>query len=69
MEPARSRRSKTISTKVKIVTEEDKKNVAKARLDALENDETTLVDEIAGESDEEFQLEDFEDDSGEISTL
>ena len=67
MDASRSRRSKQVSTKMKIVTEEDKRNVAKARLDALENDETTLLDEPAGESDEEFQLEEWDDESGKHS--
>lgn len=61
----RSRRSKKVSAKMSVVSEEDKRQAVQARLDALENDYAEEAYNVAG-SDDEFQLE--ESDEGEHST-
>ncbi len=60
MEGARSRRSKKVSAKMSVVSEEDKRQAVQARLDALENDDVEEAFNAAG-SDDEFQLEDSDE--------
>lgn len=64
MDSIRARRSKHVSEKLKTATEGDKKELAKARLDALENDDALPLDTQTADSDEDFQLEDSDDDAG-----
>ena len=64
MDSIRARRSKNISEKLRVVSEGDKKEAAKARLDALENDDAVPMEDPAAGSDEEFELEDSEEEGG-----
>jgi len=57
MDSIRSRRAKTISTRLGTVTEDDKKDAVQARIEALENDGNMAEDPQPAGSDDEFQLE------------
>lgn len=69
MESIRARRSKNISEKLRVVSEGDKRDAAKARLDALENDDAVPAEDTAAGSDEEFELEDSEEEGGQLCDL
>ena len=68
MDGVRNRRSKKVSGKLGVVTDDDKQHAIKARLDALENDDNVKEDPAAG-SDEEYVLEESDegDDCARIS--
>ena len=66
MESARARRSKNVSEKLRVVSEGDKRENAKARLDALENDDQAQAEDPAAGSDDEFQLEESDEEAGNI---
>lgn len=61
MEATRSRRHKTVSTKLNAVTEDDKIDAVQARIEALENDGNTAEEFVPAGSDDEFQLEESDD--------
>lgn len=61
MEATRSRRHKTVSTKLSTVTEDDKKDAMQARIEALENDGNAAEELLPAGSDDEFQLEESEE--------
>lgn len=64
MDSIRARRSKNVSEKLRVASEGDKREAAKARLDALENDDAVPTEDPAAGSDEEFELEDSEEEGG-----
>lgn len=64
MESARARRSKNVSEKLRVISEGDKKEVAKARLDALENDDALPAEDQVANSDDEFQMEESDEEEG-----
>ena len=64
MDSVRARRSKNVPEKLRVVSEGDKKDAAKARLDALENDDAVPNEDPAAGSDEDFELEDSEEEGG-----
>lgn len=66
MNPARARRAKNVSEKLRVVSEGDKREVAKARLDALENDDALPAEDQAAGSDEEFQVEESDEEGGAV---
>ncbi len=67
MDTIRARRSKNVSEKLREVSDGDKREAAKARLEALENDDAVLNEDPAAGSDEEFQLEDSEEEGGRLT--
>ena len=67
MDAIRARRSKNVSEKLREVSDGDKREAARARLEALENDDAVLNEDPAAGSDEDFQLEDSEEEGGELT--
>jgi hypothetical protein len=61
MEATRSKRHKTVSTKLNTVTEDDKKDAVQARIEALENDGNTAEEILTAGSDDDFQLEESDE--------